>query len=75
MAEYPIIVYPRPGYPLSEEDLPSNVRLVNAPQFEVSSTFIRESLATGKDVRFFLHPDVWSVMVKNNNSSLEKNNL
>lgn len=72
LAEYPIIVYPRPGYPLPEEDLPSNVHLVNAPQFEVSSTFIRESLATGKDVRFFLHPDVWSVMVKNNNSSLEK---
>lgn len=60
--DYNIIVYPRPGYEVAQEDLPLNVRLVEAPQFDVSSTFIRQSLAEGKDVRFFLHPDVWSAL-------------
>ncbi|MBO7418641.1 MAG: nicotinate-nucleotide adenylyltransferase [Bacteroidaceae bacterium] len=58
--EYSIIIYPRPGYEIDEASLPSNVRLVNAPQFDVSSTFIRESLAAGKDVRYFLPPSAWS---------------
>jgi hypothetical protein len=30
---------------------------------EVSSTFIRESLKQGKDVRYFLHPKVWERIV------------
>ena len=65
MSEYPIIVYPRPGYEIDVANLPDNVRFVDAPQFDVSSTFIRKSLAEGKDVRFFLHPEVWSTLVNN----------
>ena len=56
---HPLIVYPRPGYEIDESSLPHNVRLVNTPLLEVSSTFIRESLKQGKDVRYFLHPKVW----------------
>ena len=59
MAHHPLIIYPRPGYEIDESTLPANVRLVNTPLLEVSSTFIRESLAQGKDVRYFLHPKVW----------------
>ena len=59
MAHHPLIIYPRPGYEINESTLPTNVRLVNTPLLEVSSTFIRESLAQGKDVRYFLHPKVW----------------
>lgn len=62
MSDYPIIVYPRPGYPMEIDDLPANVFFVDAPQFDVSSTFIRESLAAGKDVRYFLHPSVWTAL-------------
>lgn len=58
--ENPIIVYPRPGYEIDEVSLPENVRFVDAPQFDVSSTFIREALKEGKDVRYFLHPSTWS---------------
>lgn len=64
LREYQIIVYPRPGYPLDECSLPVNVHLVNAPQFEISSTFIRKSLKENKDVRFFLHPAVWAALSK-----------
>jgi nicotinate-nucleotide adenylyltransferase len=58
--EYPIIVYPRPGFKMDEASLPNNVRYIDAPQFDVSSTFIREALKEGKDVRYFLHPSTWS---------------
>ena len=59
MAHHRLIVYPRPGFDINESTLPPNVQLVNTPLLEVSSTFIRESLKQGKDVRYFLHPKVW----------------
>ncbi len=51
---FPVLVYPRLNYEIS---LPSDfplVRMVDAPVIEISSTFIRDSFAAGKDVRFFL---------------------
>ena len=54
-----ILIYPRPGYPVDESSLPDSVTLVHSPVIEISSTFIRQALAEGKDVRYFLHPKVW----------------
>ena len=54
ISSYPILIYPRKGY---EIILPANfpdIRAVEAPLMEVSSTFIRQSLKDGQDVRFFL---------------------
>jgi nicotinate-nucleotide adenylyltransferase len=65
MSEYPIIVYPRPGYEIDVANLLENVRFVDAPQFDISSSFIRKSLQEGRDVRFFLHPEVWSTLINN----------
>ena len=65
MKENPIIVYPRPGFELDEASFPKNVQLVDAPQFDVSSTFIRDALKEGKDVRYFLHPSTWSALCLN----------
>ena len=53
--ENQILIYPRPGFPVKEEELPETVRLVHSPVFEISSTFIREALDAGKDVRYFVH--------------------
>ncbi|MCR4765705.1 MAG: nicotinate-nucleotide adenylyltransferase [Bacteroidaceae bacterium] len=63
MNSYSIIIYPRPGFSIDARKLPTNIRLLDAPQLEVSSTFIRQSLAEGKDVRFFLHPSVWKELM------------
>ena len=59
MKHHQLMVYPRPGYEIDESTLPAQVQLVDTPLLEVSSTFIRESLKAGKDVRYFLHPKVW----------------
>lgn len=59
LSDYHLLIYPRPGYPINEASLPPHVRLAPAPVLEISSTFIRQALAEGKDIRFFLHPQVW----------------
>ena len=56
-----VLVYPRLGYDIPEM-LPQNVRAVDSPLIEVSSTFIRESISQGKDVRYFLHPAVYEII-------------
>lgn len=48
------IIYPRPGYELAGLSLPKGMIAVPAPMFEISSTFIRESIAAGKDMSLFM---------------------
>lgn len=59
LSENSLIVYPRPGYPVDETSLPPHVRFVHSPMFEISSTFIRQALREGRDIRYFLHPAVY----------------
>lgn len=57
LSRFGIIVYPRPGYPVDAATLPSGAEyLADAPQMEISSTFIRRGLAEGCDMRPFLPP-------------------
>ncbi|MDR0668087.1 MAG: nicotinate-nucleotide adenylyltransferase [Prevotellaceae bacterium] len=53
-AEYRILVYPRFGFDLPER--PARyplLRFTDAPRIEISSTFIRQAVADGKDVACF----------------------
>lgn len=54
ISNYPILIYPRKGYEIYLPSNHPNIRAVEAPLMEISSTFIRQSLKDGKDVRFFL---------------------
>jgi len=65
--DYHLIVYPRPGYPLPELSTTQypTVRVADAPQFNLSSTEIRQRLAQGlslagwvdQKVEEYLHHD------------------
>lgn len=54
LANYPILIYPRKGYEAIIPNNYTNIRLVQAPMLDISSTFIREAIQAGKDIRFFL---------------------
>ena len=59
LAENELLIYPRPGFPVDGSSLPDHVTLAHSPVFEISSTFIRQALKEGKDIRYFLHPAVY----------------
>ena len=67
LAQHGLLIYPRPGYPIDASTLPSGVRMVDSPVLEVSSTFIRESLSQGKDIRFFLPEGIYQELLKHKN--------
>jgi nicotinate-nucleotide adenylyltransferase len=57
---YGVIVYPRPGFDKSKIKPHKNITVAeNAPLMEISSSFIRNAVKKGKDVRHFLPPKVW----------------
>ncbi|MBR0036876.1 MAG: nicotinate-nucleotide adenylyltransferase [Bacteroidales bacterium] len=60
LRDFHLIVYPRPGYPLSAlatDEFPT-VRLVDAPLHDISSTEIREALKKGLDISNMCDPKV-----------------
>ncbi len=59
------IVYPRPGYTVDKASVPADVTLVDAPVFDISSTFLREAIAAGHDMRLFLPEGVWNYIKTN----------
>ncbi|HPE74548.1 MAG TPA: nicotinate (nicotinamide) nucleotide adenylyltransferase [Draconibacterium sp.] len=57
---YGIIVYPRPGFDLTKVPEHKNISVVpNAPLMEISSSFIRNAIKEGKDVRHFMPEKAW----------------
>lgn len=52
--DYEILVYPRPGYPSDGAISHSHIRHVNAPLIEISSSMIRDMIATAKSPRYLL---------------------
>ena len=63
---YQILIYPRPGENIRiPKKLGKSVQLVNAPEVEISSPFIRRATAEGKEVRAFLPPKVYDYIQQN----------
>lgn len=64
LAENKLLIYPRPEYPVDEAALPCGVRLTHAPVMEISSTFIREALSEGRDIRCFLPHGIYEMITQ-----------
>jgi nicotinate-nucleotide adenylyltransferase len=64
IATTPILIYPRPGFPIDEKQLPESIRVVSAPLLDVNSTFIRQAISAGKDIRYFLHSTVYKIIME-----------
>lgn len=60
LQNYNLLIYPRKDCPVEIPAIYPNIRFVCAPLMEISSTFIRESIRNGKDVRFFLPANLYS---------------
>jgi nicotinate-nucleotide adenylyltransferase len=62
---YPVYVYPRPdslkpSSPLLDQILSiAEIHAANAPLMDISGTFIRDGIKSGKDMSYFLPPAVW----------------
>ena len=66
--DFGLIVYPRPGYPIPEipEKWAGCVTVVPAPTVEISSTWLRDSIARGMDVNYFLPNGVYHYINEHN---------
>jgi nicotinate-nucleotide adenylyltransferase len=59
LAKYHLLIYPRLGYEVNVPDsLKDRVTLVDAPIIELSSTEIRDRLANGLSVRYYVPDEV-----------------
>lgn len=62
---FQIYVYPRPGAVKKKNDFleemlnQSRIKWVKAPLMDISGTFIRNGIRRGKNMSYFLHPEVW----------------
>ena len=64
---YGVIVYPRPGFDKSKIQVHKNISIAeNAPLMEISSSFIRKAIKSGKDVRHFLPQKTWEYLEEMN---------
>ncbi|OFX56551.1 MAG: nicotinic acid mononucleotide adenylyltransferase [Bacteroidetes bacterium GWA2_30_7] len=54
LSNYTIYIYPRPNIETTEFQNHANIKIVDAPIMEISSSFIRESIKNKKDMEFFV---------------------
>ncbi len=66
LAKYHLLIYPRLGYEvIIPDELKERVTLVDAPIIELSSTQIRERLANGQSVRYYVPDEVLGFIERN----------
>ncbi len=62
LEHYDIYVYQRPGDDVGELATHPRVKLCTAPLLDISATYIRECLRTGKSVRYLVPEPVWEYL-------------
>jgi nicotinate-nucleotide adenylyltransferase len=64
VSNYHIIVYERPGHPVSAE-LPKGVQVLKAPMLEISATHIRQLIRQHRSIRFLVPDKVMAEIERN----------
>lgn len=62
LADYDIYVYKRPGYELGPLATHPRVRAYEAPPLDISATYIRDCIKSGKSVRYLIPDAVWEYL-------------
>jgi nicotinate-nucleotide adenylyltransferase len=62
--EYPRYIYPRFSEDFNNNEQHKNIKIIDAPKIEISSTFIREAISSKHDVRHFLPATVYESIEK-----------
>lgn len=66
LENYKLKVYPRLGYRISiAKKIKTKVEALDSPVIEISSTFIRENIKAGRNIRPFLLDDVYNYIAEN----------
>ena len=60
--KYHRLIYPRPGLDRKTIDSLSNATLVDAPMMDISSSFIRKAIKSGRDVRHLVPARAYTYM-------------
>lgn len=64
LEEYGVMVYLRPGYPVEKRAV-DGLEVIEAPMIHLSSTFIRQAIAKGRNVNYFLPHGVYKYIIDN----------
>lgn len=64
LRNFSFCVYQRPGFEV-EENTKANVHLLKAPLLEVSSTYIRNAIQTGKSIKYLVPDNVLEEIERN----------
>lgn len=64
LANYAIIIYDRPGFPILKDLLTQNITILKAPLLQISSTLIREMIRKKQPIRYLV-PDIVAQEIKN----------
>ena len=62
--EFGVIVYLRPGYPVEQRHI-VGLEVVDAPMMNVSSTFICDAIARGRNMNYFLPAGAYKYIIDN----------
>ncbi len=62
--DFGVLVYLRPGYPVDKRHI-DGMEVVDAPMAHVSSTFIRQAIAKGRNMNYFLPAGVYKYILDN----------
>ena len=64
LEDYGVMVYLRPGYPVEKRAV-DGLEVIDAPMAYLSSTFVRQAIAKGRNMNYFLPAGVYKYIMDN----------